>query len=86
MEVDITRSSTLKLRIHAGLEVPEFWRYDGELLRVFHLKAGEFVEGQSSAELRGFPFDLANQLLGQRSELSENQMLHRLVDSLRPST
>jgi Uma2 family endonuclease len=39
VEVDITSSSLDRLAIYAVLGVPEVWRFDGESLRVYRMKA-----------------------------------------------
>ena len=43
IEIDITSDSLDKLPIYAALGVPEIWRYDGEVMRLYKL-AGENYE------------------------------------------
>jgi len=54
IEIDITSSSVDREGIYAALGVPELWRFDGESLRVLHLRPdGVYVTGKSSLN---FPF------------------------------
>ncbi|MEJ7712467.1 MAG: Uma2 family endonuclease [Pyrinomonadaceae bacterium] len=52
IEIDITSPSLQKFPLYAGIEVPEVWHYEGEVLRIFHLYNGGYVE---SAESRALP-------------------------------
>jgi Uma2 family endonuclease len=42
VEVDITSSSLDRFSIYTDLGVPEIWRYDGQLLTIYYLDAGEY--------------------------------------------
>ena len=44
IEVDISRESTSKLAIYAGMGVPELWRYDGERFYIYQLLDQRYVE------------------------------------------
>jgi Uma2 family endonuclease len=44
VEVDITHTDINKLQLYAGMGVPEFWRYNGEIWRIYALHAGEYQE------------------------------------------
>lgn len=48
IEIDITSSSIDKLRIYSALGVPELWRYNGRVLKFYHLVEGEYVECEFS--------------------------------------
>ena len=37
-----------KLRLYAAIAVPEFWRYNGSVLRVYTLTGGQYSEVQTS--------------------------------------
>jgi Uma2 family endonuclease len=54
VEIDITHSSLDRMGIYAALRVPEVWRFDGELLRVYLLGAN--AKYKESASSRAFPF------------------------------
>jgi Uma2 family endonuclease len=44
VEIDITSSSVNKLNIYAALNVPELWRYDGEILKFYQLVESQYNE------------------------------------------
>lgn len=48
VEVDITSTDINKNQLYAAMGVPEFWRYNGEILRIFTLKNGEYEECEIS--------------------------------------
>jgi Uma2 family endonuclease len=48
VEVDITHTDIDKDRFYANLGVPEFWRFDGKVLRMLQLRAGVYVEVEVS--------------------------------------
>lgn len=48
VEVDITHTDIDKNRLYASLGVPEFWRYDGQALKIYTLQESEYVESDRS--------------------------------------
>ncbi|MEH2446445.1 MAG: Uma2 family endonuclease [Nostoc sp.] len=44
IEIDITSSSVNKMGIYSALGVTELWRYDGQNLKFYQLREGEYVE------------------------------------------
>ncbi|WP_099238741.1 Uma2 family endonuclease [Synechococcus sp. BDU 130192] len=48
IEVDITNTNINKNQLYAAMGVPEFWRYNGETLRIFTLNNGEYEECETS--------------------------------------
>ncbi|MDF5734309.1 MULTISPECIES: Uma2 family endonuclease [unclassified Nostoc] len=48
LEVEYSRSAIDKLRLYAAMGVPEFWRYNGSVLRVYTLAGGQYSEVQTS--------------------------------------
>ena len=44
VEVDITHTDIDKLRLYAAMGVPEFWRYNGKIWRIYYLKGGVYEE------------------------------------------
>ncbi len=53
VEVDITHTDIDKLRLYASMGVPEFWRYNGQVWRIYQLQAGQYQERDTSPT---FPF------------------------------
>ena len=82
IEVDISRSSSLKMRVFAGLGVGEVWCFDGEKVIVHRLSGDTWEVCEISTERPSFPLTLMNTLLAQRSELSEHQMISRFVKNM----
>jgi len=54
VEIDLTSSSMRKLRIYAGLGVPEVWRFDGKVFHFYELLEGKYAEMVDSKCLPGF--------------------------------
>jgi Uma2 family endonuclease len=48
VEVDITHTDINKLSLYASMGVPEFWRYNGQALRIYQLQGQEYAEVQAS--------------------------------------
>jgi len=48
LEVEYSRSAIDKFRLYAAMGVPEFWRYNGSVLRVYTLESGQYSETQTS--------------------------------------
>jgi Uma2 family endonuclease len=48
VEVDITYTDIDKNTLYARLRIPEFWRYDGKVLRIYQLQSGEYQEVATS--------------------------------------
>ena len=44
VEVDITNTDIDKNRLYASIGVPEFWRFDGNLLQILALNDSGYVE------------------------------------------
>ena len=53
VEVDITHSDINKLQLYAAMGVPEFWRYNGEVWRIYALRSGEYQEVEVSPTFSG---------------------------------
>jgi Uma2 family endonuclease len=51
VEIDITSSSLDRFAIYATLQVPEIWRYDGQLLFIYGLVGNEYTIQDSSIAL-----------------------------------
>jgi Uma2 family endonuclease len=84
VEVDVTSSSVDRMHIYANLGVPEVWRFQDEQLTFWRLtRRGKYVRTPRS---RAFPMltcPVLNDLLRQRFERSENQLVRALVAWLR---
>ncbi len=57
VEVDITHTDILKNQFYAQLGVPELWRFDGAVLRIYQLQSGAYVETDRSSVFPQVPKD-----------------------------
>ncbi len=48
VEVDITHTDIAKNQFYARLGIPEFWRFDGQVWRIYQLQEQVYVEVESS--------------------------------------
>ncbi|MEO0395689.1 MAG: Uma2 family endonuclease [Cyanobacteria bacterium P01_A01_bin.137] len=48
VEVDISHTDIDKNALYASMGVPEFWRFNGNVWRIYQLQTGEYVELESS--------------------------------------
>ena len=51
VEVDLHHESISKFPIYAALSVPEIWRYDGESLKIYDLRDGDYAASPASRAL-----------------------------------
>ena len=47
-EIDITHTDIDKLNLYASMGVPEFWRYNGRILRIYQLQDTQYIEVENS--------------------------------------
>jgi Uma2 family endonuclease len=78
VEIDITRSSLDRLSVHAGLGVPEVWRFDVESLEAYCSRGGKYARGPRSAALPYVPLSEVPELIRQGSEKRDDRVLLRL--------
>ncbi|RAM52799.1 MAG: Uma2 family endonuclease [Hapalosiphonaceae cyanobacterium JJU2] len=55
VEIDLTSSSLEKLQIYASLGIPELWRYEEGVLRIYQLQQGQYVECSDSPTFAQLP-------------------------------
>ncbi len=48
LEVEYSRPKIDKLQLYASMGIPEFWRYNGSVLRIYILEGGKYLEVQAS--------------------------------------
>lgn len=53
VEVDITHTNINKLNLYASMGVPEFWRYNGQVLRIYQLQKNQYIEVENSPTFSG---------------------------------
>lgn len=55
VEVDITHTDIAKNQFYASLGVPEFWRFNGKVWRIYQLQEGVYVEVEASPTFPQIP-------------------------------
>lgn len=68
VEVEISHSDIQKLELYAELGIPEFWRYNGQILRIYQLESGIYHEVEQSPTFPQVPKARLYQFLNQAQE------------------
>ncbi|MEO1297603.1 MAG: Uma2 family endonuclease [Cyanobacteria bacterium J06636_16] len=55
VEIDITHTDIDKLKLYAGMGIPEFWRYNGETWQIYQLQGNAYQEVDSSPTFLAVP-------------------------------
>jgi Uma2 family endonuclease len=88
VEVDITHTDINKLALYASMGVPEFWRYNGRVWRIYQLESGtesdSYVEVDASPTFPMVPKEMLYEFLNQANldEVAAEQWLRRAVQEL----
>ena len=48
LEVEYTKPKVDKFKIYAAIGIPEFWRFNGSVLRIYILNDGQYIEVEQS--------------------------------------
>ena len=75
IEVEISRSSVKKMPIYAALGVPELWRHDGQILRIYELSDGQYQSRETSICFPNFPVAKAEEILQQIGKVRETALM-----------
>ena len=78
VEVDITHTDINKNRLYAEIEVPEFWRYDGDRLTIYQLQGGEYQDVEASPTFPGVPKEKLYEFLNDCTQQGETQAKRNL--------
>ncbi|MGF1496983.1 MAG: Uma2 family endonuclease [Elainellaceae cyanobacterium] len=65
VEVDITSTDIDKLALYANMGIPEFWRYNGQVLRIYQLQGQSYVEMETSPTFPAIPKSCLYEFLAQ---------------------
>ncbi|MFZ9739423.1 MAG: Uma2 family endonuclease [Prochlorotrichaceae cyanobacterium] len=84
VEVEISHSDIDKLKLYAAMGVPEFWRYNGKILRIYQLQGGLYHEVEQSPTFPQVPKTRLYQFLseGQADEIAAEHTLRNWLRSL----
>jgi Uma2 family endonuclease len=87
VEVDITHTDIDKLRLYASMGVPEFWRYNGQVWRIYQLQKGQYQEVETSPTFPQMPKEKLYEFLiqAQQDEVDAEQTFRAWVRSLQAS-
>ncbi|NJL64739.1 MAG: Uma2 family endonuclease [Methylacidiphilales bacterium] len=55
LEVEYSRPKIDKLSLYAALDIPEFWRYNGTVLRIYTLSDDKYIEVENSPTFTDIP-------------------------------
>lgn len=55
VEVEYSRSKIDKLSLYASMKIPEFWRYNGTVLRIYTLNNGQYTPVETSPTFAPVP-------------------------------
>ena len=55
LAIEIDNSSPTSLSSYQALKVPELWRYDGRILKIYRLQDGKYLESDTSQNFPDFP-------------------------------
>lgn len=68
VEVDITHTDIQKNQFYSSIGVPEFWRFNGKVWRIYQLQTGVYVEVEISPTFPQIPKDWLYQFLEEARE------------------
>jgi len=84
VEIEITHGDPEMLAIYAALGVPEVWHFDGDRLRVLHLRPGKrYEETPASAALPALPIQEIPRWLERAESEGEAAMVAAFIDWVR---
>jgi len=83
VEIDITHTDIDKLRLYASLGIPEFWRYNGQIWRIYQLQDSQYQEVEISPTFPFVPKQKLYEFLAtaQQDEVEAEQQLRTWVRS-----
>jgi len=83
VEIDITHTDINKLRLYASLGVPEFWRYNGQIWRIYELQDSQYQEVEISPTFPFVPKQKLYEFLAtaQQDEVEADQQLRKWLRS-----
>jgi Uma2 family endonuclease len=72
LEVEYSQPKVDKLKIYAAIAVPEFWRFNGSVLRVYILREGQYSEVEFSPTFGSIPVREIPRFIQQTKKDGEN--------------
>lgn len=75
VEVDLGHDSLSKFPVYAALGVPEIWRYDGEIITIYHLVGERYFTAASSQALPALSCDTLTEFLSRSHHEDQYEVL-----------
>jgi Uma2 family endonuclease len=72
LEVEYSRPAINKLNLYAAMNIPEFWRFDGKVLRVYALVGQQYREVENSPTFDSIPVKEIPRFLQEAKSNGEN--------------
>ncbi|MGF1601269.1 MAG: Uma2 family endonuclease [Thermosynechococcaceae cyanobacterium] len=85
VEVDITNRSQHRDRVYTALQIPEVWRFDGQVLMLLVLQQGEYVQVERSLVFPGIEAQAVEGFLQQAMERDYLELVGEFRQWLRSS-
>ncbi len=82
VEVDITHSDLDKNALYATIGIPEFWRYNGQVLTIYQLQEGVYQTVEQSSTFPNVPKSMLYQFLQDCVSVGETQAKRSLRKAL----
>ncbi len=71
LEVEYSRSRIDKLQLYASMGIPEFWRYNGRVLRIYRLEQERYLECNSSPTFAPVPVTEIPRFISESRKIGE---------------
>jgi Uma2 family endonuclease len=78
VEVDITHTDINKNLLYAEMGIPEFWRYNGQQLKIYELHDGQYQEVETSPTFPNIPKEWLYKFLNECAQQGETQAKRNL--------
>jgi Uma2 family endonuclease len=78
VEIDISHSDIDKDNLYAQIGIPEFWRFNGQTLKIFQLQQGQYQEVTVSPSFPWVPLEVFYRFLQQCQDIGETQAYQEL--------
>jgi Uma2 family endonuclease len=75
VEVDLGHDSISKFPVYSALGVPEIWRYDGELMTIYHLVQERYVTAPASRALPALSTNTLTEFLSRNNNEDQYEVL-----------
>lgn len=84
VEIDITHTDIDRNRLYASMGVSEFWRYNGQVLRIYQLQNQAYVEVEVSPTFPAVPKEYLYDFLAQceTDEVQASKALRSVIQEL----